>query len=118
METTRIAFTVHSFDSDAFGHLAPAALAGYLQEAAGRSAEALGYGLAPLQRQGLTWVLAREQVVLDRAVSWRDVLEIETWPSGIDRRAAFRDFRLWQSGVEVGRALTTWFALDLATRRP
>ena len=118
METTRIPFTVHSFDSDAFGHLAPAALAGYLQEAAGRSAEALGYGLATLQRQGLTWVLAREQVVLDRAVSWRDVLEIETWPSGIDRRAAFRDFRLWQSGVEVGRALTTWFALDLATRRP
>ncbi len=118
MEITRVNFTVHSFDSDAFGHLAPAALAGYLQEAAGRSAETLGYGLATLQRQGLTWVLAREQVVLDRAISWRDVLEIETWPSGIDRRAAHRDFRLTRNGIEVGRALTTWFALDLATRRP
>ena len=49
---TRVAFAVHSFDADAFGLLAPAALAGYLQEAAGRSADGLGFGLAELGRRG------------------------------------------------------------------
>jgi len=115
---TRVAFTIHSFDADAFGHLAPAALAGYLQEAAGRSADGLGFGLAELVRRGATWVLARERVELDQPVRMGEVLEVETWPSGLDRLAALRDFRLWRDGVEVGRALTTWFAIDLATRKP
>jgi acyl-ACP thioesterase len=117
-EVTTVAFTVHSFDADAFGLLAPAALAGYLGEAAGRSADALGLGLAALNRQGATWVLARERVVLDQPIRWGDTLTIETWPAGLDRLAALRDFVLKRDGVEIGRALTTWFALDLTTRRP
>jgi medium-chain acyl-[acyl-carrier-protein] hydrolase len=115
---TSATFTVHSFDADAFGVLAPAALAGYLQEAAGRSADALGFGMADLNRLGATWVLARERVVLDRPIRWGDTLTVETWPAGLDRLAAIRDFVLRQDGVEIGRALTTWFALDLKTRRP
>jgi acyl-ACP thioesterase len=111
-------FTVHTFDADAFGHLAPAALAGYLQEAAGRSADALGFGFADLNRQGSTWVLARQRVVLDEPVRSGETLTIETWPSGLDRLAALRDFVLRRGGVEVGRALTTWFVLDVRTRRP
>jgi medium-chain acyl-[acyl-carrier-protein] hydrolase len=118
METTRLSFTVHSFDADAFGHVAPAALAGYLQEAAGVSAESLGFGMTALNRAGATWVLAREQLVLDQPVRWGETIEVETWPSGLDRLAAFRDFRLHREGEEIGRALTTWFAIDLASRRP
>jgi len=117
-DVTRATFTVHSFDADAFGHLMPAALAGYLQEAAGRSADGLGFGLAELMRRGLTWVLARQQVELDRPIRWGETLELETWPSGIDRLAALRDFRLLKDGAEIGRALTTWFVLNLETRRP
>jgi acyl-ACP thioesterase len=111
-------FTVHSFDADAFGFLTPAALAGYLQEAAGRSADALGFGLARLNQQGVTWVLARERVVLDQPIRFGETLTVETWPNGLDRLAALRDFVLKRDGVEIGRALTTWFALDLATRKP
>jgi len=118
MEITRLSFGIHSFDADAFGDLAPAALAGYLQEAAGRSADGLGFGMAALTRQGLTWVLARTRLVLDAPLRWGDTLTVETWPAGLDRLAALRDFRLLKGGQEVGRALTTWFALDLATRKP
>ena len=117
-QITRVAFTIHSFDADAFGHLAPTALAGYLQEAAGRSAEGLGFGLAALTRRGATWVLARQRVELDQPVRMGEVLEVETWPAGLDRLAALRDFRLWRDGIEIGRAATTWFAIDLASRKP
>jgi acyl-CoA thioesterase FadM len=118
VETTRAAFTVQSFDADAFGLLMPAALAGYLQEAAGRSAEALGFGMGRLNQQGLAWVLSRQRVVLDVPLRLGDVLQVETWPSGIDRIQALRDFRLTRDGVEVGRALSAWLVMELASRRP
>jgi len=118
VESTRASFTVHSFDADAFGLLSPAALAGYLQEAAGRSADTLGFGMGRLGEQGLAWVLSRQRVVLDAPVRLGDALTVETWPSGIDRIQALRDFKLWRGGVEVGRALTSWLVMELATRRP
>ncbi len=118
MENTRATFTVHSFDADAFGLLSAAALAGYLQEAAGRSADTLGFGMGHLHLRGLAWVLARQQVVLDAPIRFGDSLTVETWPAGLDRISALRDFRLWRDGVEVGRALTSWLVMELATRRP
>jgi len=118
VDATRAPFTVHSFDADAFGLLSPVALAGYLQEAAGRSADILGFGMGRLNEQGLAWVLSRQQVVLDVPVRMGDALVVETWPAGIDRISALRDFRLWRDGVEVGRALTSWLVMELATRRP
>jgi medium-chain acyl-[acyl-carrier-protein] hydrolase len=117
-QATRVAFEVHSFDADAFGLLAPAALAGYLQEAAGRSADGLGFGLADLKRRGDTWVLARERFELDRPVRLGETIEVETWPSGLERLWALRDFVLRCGGQEIGRAVTTWLVLDLASRRP
>lgn len=74
--------------------------------------------MAALRQQGVTWVLARQRLELDAPVRWGDTLTVETWPAGLDRLAALRDFRLCRGGVEVGRALTTWFVLDLRTRRP
>ncbi len=111
-------FVVRSFDIDAFGYLNPARLAGFLQQAASESADSFGFGVSDLNRRGLTWVLVRQRWELLQSIVLGDELEIETWPSGIDRRAALRDFRLSRNGVEIGRAITSWFVLDLATRRP
>jgi acyl-ACP thioesterase len=118
VDVTRASFTVHSFDADAFGLLSPVALAGYLQEAAGLSAEALGFGNSLLNARGLAWVLARQRLVLDTPVRRGDTLTVETWPAGIDRVTALRDFRLLRDGLEVGRALTGWLVMDLSSRRP
>jgi acyl-ACP thioesterase len=118
VDITRATFTVQSFDADAFGLLFPAALAGYLQEAAGRSAESLGFGLTRLQSRGQTWVLIRLRVELDAPIRLGDSLIVDTWPSGLDRLTALRDFRLRRDGAEVGRALTSWLVMDLSTRRP
>ena len=116
---TRVAFTVHSFDADAFGHLGPGG-AGRLPPGGGRPLRRRRSASAwpSWSARGATWVLARERVELDQPIRMGEVLEVETWPAGLDRLAALRDFRLWRDGVEVGRALTTWFAIDLATRKP
>lgn len=111
-------FAVRSFDIDAYGYLSPARIAGFFQQAASESADELGFGLADLNRRGLTWVVVRQQWELDEALMLGDELCVETWPSGIERRAALRDFRLLKEGREVGRAVTSWLVLEMTSRRP
>lgn len=119
MEKRTQSFGVHTYEVDAFGTISIAALSGYLQEVAGQHASALGVGLDALMPRGLTWVLARQRIVNPVPIVLGDRLEIETWPAGIDRLAALRDFVVRRGdGSEVARATTTWFVLDLQTRRP
>jgi acyl-ACP thioesterase len=117
--TRRASFPVHTYEVDAFGTLEVPALSGYLQEVAALHAAELGVGLEVLRARGLTWVLARQRIEVPRAVSLGDTLEIETWPAGLDRLAATRDFVVRRGdGAEAARATTQWYVLDLATRRP
>ncbi len=119
METFRETFTVHSYDVDAFGVIAVPALTGFLMEAAGLHANRLGVGLEALMAKGLTWVLARQRLEIPIPIRLGDVLEVETWPTGVDRLAALRDLVVRRAdGVEVARASTQWLVLDGASRRP
>jgi acyl-ACP thioesterase len=111
-------FTVHSFDVDAFRTLALPALAGYLQEVAARHAVELGCGLDALRARGLTWVLMRQRIEVPGPVVLGDALEVETWPSGIERLLVSREFVVRRAGVEVARSSSAWLVVDLATRRP
>jgi len=118
MERLRLPFAVHSYEVDAFGLLAPAALAGFLQEIAGAHAEALGVGMAALRARGLAWVLGRQRIEILRPIRLGEELEVETWPSGADRLSALRDFVVRAGEEEVARAVTAWLLLDLEKRRP
>jgi acyl-ACP thioesterase len=118
MERRREPFPVRSYDADAFGLLAAPALAGYLQDIAGRHAEALGVGMEALRALGQAWVLGRQRIEILRPIAEGELLEIETWPSGANRLLALRDFAVrGRGGEEVARAVTAWFVMDLATRR-
>lgn len=111
-------FEAHSYVVDAFGLLAAPALSGWLQEAAGRHAERLGVGMAALQARGLTWVLARQAVAVDRPIAMGEQATVVTWPSGSDRLSALRDFEVRVEGEVRARAVTQWIVVDLSTRKP
>ncbi|BDG03928.1 acyl-[acyl-carrier-protein] thioesterase [Anaeromyxobacter oryzae] len=111
-------FAVHSYEVDAFAGLAVPALSGFLVEAAGLHAAELGVGLDTLMAKGLTWVLVRQRIEQRAPIVLGDVLDVETWPAGMDRLAALRDFVVRRDGEEVARGNTQWFVLDLATRKP
>jgi acyl-ACP thioesterase len=114
----RASFTVHTFEIDAFGTLEVPALSGFLGEMAGRHAAELGVGMEAMFARGVTWVLARQRIEVPGEVRLGDVVEVTTWPAGIERRVAVRDFLVRRGGEEVARATTHWLVLDLATRRP
>ncbi len=118
METLRERFTVHSYEVDAFSTLTVPALAGFLQEAAGLHAAALGVGMDALQPKGLTWVLVRERLEVLAPARLGDALEVETWPAGIERLGCARDFLVRRGDEVVARATTQWFVLDQETRKP
>ncbi|WP_242396013.1 acyl-[acyl-carrier-protein] thioesterase [Anaeromyxobacter oryzisoli] len=118
MATFHETFAVHTYEVDAFNALAVPALSGFLVEAAGLNAAELGVGLDTLMSKGLTWVLVRQRIEQTAPIGLGDVLDVETWPAGIDRLAALRDFVVRRDGAEVARATSQWFVLDLETRRP
>jgi acyl-ACP thioesterase len=111
-------FPVHSYEVDAFGTLEVPAISGYLQEIAGWHAAELGVGLDGLRARGLTWILARQRLELPAPVALGDTLAVETWPSGIERLAATREFLARRGdGREAVRATTAWYVIELATRK-
>jgi acyl-ACP thioesterase len=119
MSVSQHDFKIHSFDTDAFGLLTTPGLLGYLLEAAGRSADSLGFGITKLQNEsGLTWVIARIKIVLTEALRFLEDIQVHTWPSGLMRSAAMRDFRIYKGDREVGKATSSWFVLDMESRFP
>ena len=58
-----------------------------------------------LNAQGFTWMLHRLHILLHKMPLMEEIVTIETWPSGIDRLFALRDYRMFrEDGEELVRA--------------
>jgi acyl-ACP thioesterase len=112
------AFPIHTYELDPHFRLSVSAYLGFLQEAAGHNAHALGFSIPQLQARNLTWMLSRLRVRLWVYPGWRKNLTVETWPVGVSRLFALRDFRTYLDGEEVGVAASAWILLDVRRRRP
>ena len=114
----RQTFTVHSFDVDQSGLLAPRVLCAFLQEAAGRDATQRGAGMAELMARGLAWVLQRLVIVVDEWPQQDAVVAVTTWPTRFGGAAAERDFTVEDAqGRALARASSRWAVADLTARR-
>lgn len=95
------------------------ALFDLFQEVAGSNAEALGWGSEVLLARGQTWILSRLALRLRELPRWREEIAVETWPSGVHRLWALREFRVLSAdGSELARATSGWILLSVASRRP
>lgn len=81
--------------------------------------EQLGVDVATLNAAGATWMLHRLHIRLHKMPQQNEEVYIETWPSGIDRLFALRDYRMVrENGEELLRATSEWMYIDLNRRRP
>ncbi|MFP4373430.1 MAG: acyl-[acyl-carrier-protein] thioesterase [Spirochaetaceae bacterium] len=111
--------TVRSYDTDHAGRLKPSALFNYFQEAAWRHAEMLGFGYTALLEHNLFWVISRVQLEWTEELRWGDEIIVETWPKGVTKLFALRDFIVRRAdGGEAIRATSAWLTLDLESKRP
>jgi len=117
--TWRERFKVRAYEVGAHGVVEAWTLWSWLQETAGKHVLALGWSIAELNREGLTWVLARLHLrVLREAVAEEEV-RVTTWPSGAFRLYAIREFLVEDGGGKtIASATTAWLLVNVATKRP
>ena len=90
------------------------------QEAAMRNTLRLRLSSPELTKAfGLTWILRRQWIEIDRWPTLSEPITIVTAPTGFARRLmTFRDFRLLDAhGTPIIRATTEWLLMDHESRR-
>ena len=111
-------FSISSFDLNPRGQARLTSMANFFQELAYHHASQLGFGYRDMKERNTTWVLSRMRIRIDSYPLWDDTIRMETWPSGVDKLFALRDFRIWNSqGEQIGVASTAWLILDIKTHR-
>jgi len=112
-------YLVHWYDTDLNGQIKMSAIADYLQETAWRHANHLGFGYEEARKRNEFWVIVNLMIKMVGSPEWGRTITIETWPKGIERLFAFRDFKIMNDeGIVLGAATSTWMILDQDTRRP
>jgi acyl-ACP thioesterase len=112
-------YTIHSYQVDIRGRATIVALCQLMQESAWQHAKHLGLGFSHLKEKNFIWVLARQLIKISSYPKWSDTIEIQTWPTGKDKLFCYRDFRIIDpDGSLAAEATTTWFVVDLVSRKP
>lgn len=108
-----------SYEVGSGWQVAPWTVCNWLQEAAGSHVDGLGWSIADLKSRGLTWVLARLHVRFDRLPGWREEVVVSTWPAGVERLLAVREFTVSAGdGRRLVAATSGWLLVRTETRRP
>lgn len=111
-------FQIKSYDSDQDGKLTLPTLFHFLQECAWENARANDFGYEFLERNNAYWVLSRVLVQMNEYPKWRDEIEIKTWPKGVDRFFAIRDFQIFSNNKIIGKVTSYWLIVDKDKKRP
>ena len=112
-------YTIHYFQVDVRSNATLVVLCQFMQESAWNHAEHLGLGFSHLSKMDFIWILSRQLLKIYSYPKWGDVIQVQTWPTGKDKLFCYRDFRiLGSAGSTIGEATTTWFVIDLTSRKP
>ena len=109
---------LHAIGPD--GRLRLGAAFDLMQDIADVHASLLGVGIHDLRRLGITWVLSRLMICFDDLPLCTDSIRMKTWPSGVHRLFAMRQFELSApaTGQRIARASSYWLMLKLSNLRP
>jgi medium-chain acyl-[acyl-carrier-protein] hydrolase len=106
-------YKIKSYDVDCEQKLKLPSLFNYLQEVAGNQAESIGVGFEVLKQKNLFWVLSRMKIQIHNMPKWNDEIIVYTWPKGIDKLFALRDFEITNNeGKLLISATSCWLLID------
>ena len=114
----RRSYAIRSYEVNAGGRLSIPSVFNLLQDAASSHALKLGVSVPQLLAGNHTWVLSRIYLKMNQHPGWGDTIQIHTWPSGIQRVFALRDFDIRQDDCTIGSCVSAWIIIDAASRRP
>ena len=91
----------------------------FFQEAAICHATNLGVGRDAMTKNGQAWILSRLSILVERRPSYREIVEVSTWPRGCEKLFALRDYQICDAeGKAVVRGRGGWLVVDIEKKRP
>ena len=118
-EIHEINYTVRPYEAGYGKTLRPEALLNYLQDAAFEHSYRRGISLYHFVPRGLTWVLTRYHVKVDRYPAVGEKVTVRTWYPGAAKPYYLRDWELvGKDGESIGRGTSSWLILDMKTKKP
>lgn len=112
-------FEVRYHEVDQQGKVRLPVVMTWLQDAGIEHATELGVAVRDLRKLGLTWVLSRLTLELEKYPRGGELVTVRTWPVTREGLFSIRDYQLMDAtGAQIGQATTSWAVLDLKTRRP
>lgn len=112
--------SVMTSESDSYSSTRVSLYQALVQEVAGLHADKRGVGIIDLQKSGKTWVIARSRMEVYNYGSWKDEIEVETWPQDPQGLNCPRIVRAKDknSNKPLFFANTKWAIIDTIKGRP
>lgn len=111
-------FKIFAFATDRHKRVSVPALIRLLQDTAMGHVRKLEISVFDLEPLHLAWVLLRMRVEVIKKPELGEMVEVLTYPSGIDRFFTFRDYYMYnEKGEIIATAATTWLMMDTRSRR-
>ncbi|MGB9906247.1 MAG: acyl-[acyl-carrier-protein] thioesterase [Candidatus Saccharicenans sp.] len=112
-------YEILSIEADYLGRAHLSALMNYMQDAARHHSVREKFSVFDLAPQGLTWVVSRYHIAVDRYPQMGEKITIKTWASGKHGYFALRDFEIYDAGQQkIALATSSWMIIELESRRP
>jgi len=112
-------FTVDTALSDWTGVASVQFLSWAMQETAWKHAESIGFTIEQMEKDGILWLLTRQQIRISKLPRWKDDVIVRTWYADREKLLFHRDFEILNSDEEHLASVTSaWVAVDIARRRP
>ena len=109
---------MRSYECGPDGRVLFSHICNYLQETASVHAQKLGFSKTNFEPLGLTWVLTRMRVRLDAYPAWGEDVVVLTYPRGMRKLTAYRDFALSRpDGTPLGPRRQSWKCAQREDRR-
>ena len=113
-----INFHTASYDVGVNGEISLMSLLRYFQEAAFEHANNLGVGYNVLQEQNIFWVLSSMWLEIENSLpGFDEQITVKTWPRGVNKLYALRDFQLFHKDKQVAKATSQWLLVDVKSKR-
>lgn len=118
-EVHTITYDVRPYEAGYGRRIRPEALLNFFQDAAYGHSIAGGFSAPDLFRTGLTWVLSRYHVRVERYPSTGERVHVRTWYPGPQRPFHLREWEAVDDDGEIlALATSSWLMLELATMKP
>ena len=110
---------IESHEADLLSQANIITLFSHTLDTAGYASNGRAYSIDALQEQGLSWVLSRFAIEVNRYPKQFEEITIETWIEDINKLVSTRNFLIFDKNRElIAKACSLWSMIDQNTRRP